>query len=320
MRSVLKDGTPHRFCQQCGRFHPLSDFDGERRSCRTMLQRHCHRRAKQKQEFADVLAQRVAEKEAAAVIVAAAASGTLGMPGGLPLQQLQYLAGGLPGGVSAGGGELHGMRSRRGANEQLGAAGDALGHHNHQHVKGEALLQAGLASAGVAAEQGMGGRHAHSPPGRQQLLEAVQAAPGNRQQDLLGGGASGDAPVGQTRREPGPGSMELLLASELPSLQLAALVAEQAERDEAAGHDAGDSGSEGDGHPPKRLRLATSSNGGDAPPQVADDSATPDAAKQQHIVERLEPLEVAPQQHCGELAGHAAPTPDAAAAADSGAQ
>ncbi|GIL72369.1 hypothetical protein Vretimale_4149 [Volvox reticuliferus] len=44
--SVLKDGVPQRFCQQCGRFHHLSEFDGSRRSCRTMLARHNMRRAK----------------------------------------------------------------------------------------------------------------------------------------------------------------------------------------------------------------------------------------------------------------------------------
>ncbi|GAX76145.1 hypothetical protein CEUSTIGMA_g3589.t1 [Chlamydomonas eustigma] len=44
--SVLKDGQNQRFCQQCGRFHTLDAFDGNRRSCRNMLQRHNARRAK----------------------------------------------------------------------------------------------------------------------------------------------------------------------------------------------------------------------------------------------------------------------------------
>jgi hypothetical protein len=30
----MKDGVPQRFCQQCGRFHLLSEFDGNKRSCR----------------------------------------------------------------------------------------------------------------------------------------------------------------------------------------------------------------------------------------------------------------------------------------------
>ena len=35
-----------RFCQQCGRFHHLVEFDGEKRSCRARLQRHNARRRK----------------------------------------------------------------------------------------------------------------------------------------------------------------------------------------------------------------------------------------------------------------------------------
>lgn len=35
-----------RFCQQCGRFQPLGDFDGDKRSCRVRLQRHNARRRK----------------------------------------------------------------------------------------------------------------------------------------------------------------------------------------------------------------------------------------------------------------------------------
>jgi hypothetical protein len=32
--SIVRDGVHQRFCQQCGRFHPLQDFDGAKRSCR----------------------------------------------------------------------------------------------------------------------------------------------------------------------------------------------------------------------------------------------------------------------------------------------
>ena len=42
---LLVSGTPSRFCQKCKRFHPLAEFDGEKRSCRVCLQRH---NAKQK--------------------------------------------------------------------------------------------------------------------------------------------------------------------------------------------------------------------------------------------------------------------------------
>lgn len=33
-------GALCRFCQQCSKFHPLPDFDGSKRSCRTRLRRH----------------------------------------------------------------------------------------------------------------------------------------------------------------------------------------------------------------------------------------------------------------------------------------
>ena len=31
MGSLIKDGIPQRFCQQCGRFHILADFDANKR-------------------------------------------------------------------------------------------------------------------------------------------------------------------------------------------------------------------------------------------------------------------------------------------------
>eukprot|EP00250_Pteridium_aquilinum_P012857 c20988_g1_i1 orf=716-3577(+) len=40
---MLKD-QPHRYCQQCGKFHRLSDFDEGKRSCRRKLERHNRRR------------------------------------------------------------------------------------------------------------------------------------------------------------------------------------------------------------------------------------------------------------------------------------
>jgi hypothetical protein len=44
--SIVRDGERERFCQQCGRFHPLEDFDGDKRSCRIRLMRHNNRRRK----------------------------------------------------------------------------------------------------------------------------------------------------------------------------------------------------------------------------------------------------------------------------------
>ena len=43
---VLLLGLPQRFCQQCGRFHPLSAFDGACKSCRKELEAHNKRRRK----------------------------------------------------------------------------------------------------------------------------------------------------------------------------------------------------------------------------------------------------------------------------------
>ncbi|KFK26119.1 squamosa promoter-binding-like protein 7 [Arabis alpina] len=43
-KSVLLDGENKRYCQQCGKFHVLSDFDEGKRSCRRKLERHNNRR------------------------------------------------------------------------------------------------------------------------------------------------------------------------------------------------------------------------------------------------------------------------------------
>lgn len=39
-------GAPARFCQRCGVAHPAGDFDGAKKSCRRLLQRHNARRRK----------------------------------------------------------------------------------------------------------------------------------------------------------------------------------------------------------------------------------------------------------------------------------
>lgn len=44
--SIIREGKRQRFCQQCGRFHDLTSFDGDKRSCRARLQRHNARRRK----------------------------------------------------------------------------------------------------------------------------------------------------------------------------------------------------------------------------------------------------------------------------------
>lgn len=43
---VAVDGRHQRFCQQCSRFHELSEFDESKRSCRRRLAGHNQRRRK----------------------------------------------------------------------------------------------------------------------------------------------------------------------------------------------------------------------------------------------------------------------------------
>ncbi|XP_009796500.1 squamosa promoter-binding-like protein 2 [Nicotiana sylvestris] len=47
---VIIGGAERRFCQQCSRFHSLSDFDEKKRSCRRRLSDHNARRRKPQQE------------------------------------------------------------------------------------------------------------------------------------------------------------------------------------------------------------------------------------------------------------------------------
>jgi len=43
---AMVDGSNQRFCQQCSRFHPLSEFKQNKRSCDKTLRQHCERRMK----------------------------------------------------------------------------------------------------------------------------------------------------------------------------------------------------------------------------------------------------------------------------------
>ncbi|CAL5405883.1 unnamed protein product [Camellia sinensis] len=47
---VMVAGLRQRFCQQCSRFHELSEFDNTKRSCRTRLAGHNERRRKSSSE------------------------------------------------------------------------------------------------------------------------------------------------------------------------------------------------------------------------------------------------------------------------------
>ncbi|KAI8471023.1 MAG: SBP domain-containing protein, partial [Monoraphidium minutum] len=44
--SIMRDDQSQRFCQQCGRFHGVAEFDGMKRSCRSRLLKHNARRRK----------------------------------------------------------------------------------------------------------------------------------------------------------------------------------------------------------------------------------------------------------------------------------
>ncbi|BBH00903.1 hypothetical protein PRUPE_4G050400 [Prunus persica] len=49
--AVRVGGVQQRFCQQCSRFHSLSEFDDNKRSCRRRLAGHNERRRKTSSEY-----------------------------------------------------------------------------------------------------------------------------------------------------------------------------------------------------------------------------------------------------------------------------
>ncbi|KAL3695527.1 hypothetical protein R1sor_009603 [Riccia sorocarpa] len=52
---VMLRNQPHRYCQQCGKFHPICDFDEGKRSCRRKLERHNNRRRRKALDSEDML-------------------------------------------------------------------------------------------------------------------------------------------------------------------------------------------------------------------------------------------------------------------------
>lgn len=44
--SLMVEGEPQRFCQQCGRFHNINQFDAKKKNCRKRLEKHNSRRRK----------------------------------------------------------------------------------------------------------------------------------------------------------------------------------------------------------------------------------------------------------------------------------
>nr|XP_043630251.1 squamosa promoter-binding protein 1-like [Erigeron canadensis] len=55
---VVVAGVHQRFCQQCSRFHEVSEFDDQRRSCRNRLAGHNERRRKSSSEATDHIVSR----------------------------------------------------------------------------------------------------------------------------------------------------------------------------------------------------------------------------------------------------------------------
>ncbi|XP_047957473.1 squamosa promoter-binding-like protein 7 isoform X1 [Salvia hispanica] len=68
--SVVIDGEAKRYCQQCGKFHILSDFDEGKRSCRRKLERHNNRRRRKPHDSKEGT-----EKESQPIILADDLSG-----------------------------------------------------------------------------------------------------------------------------------------------------------------------------------------------------------------------------------------------------
>jgi len=66
--SMWHHGKLQRFCQQCGRFHELSAFDGEHRSCRERLQKHNARRRRAYKASGEIVEAGTDEGAAAGVL------------------------------------------------------------------------------------------------------------------------------------------------------------------------------------------------------------------------------------------------------------
>jgi hypothetical protein len=64
---ILRD-IAHRYCQQCGKFHVLGDFDEGKRSCRFKLERHNNRRRRKVQESSEDAATPAGETDKVSLI------------------------------------------------------------------------------------------------------------------------------------------------------------------------------------------------------------------------------------------------------------
>ncbi|GLC72495.1 hypothetical protein PLESTF_001253700 [Pleodorina starrii] len=188
--SVLKDGVPQRFCQQCGRFHHLSEFDGNRRSCRTMLARHNMRRAKKMGQSGSPMA----EDQGNAAAAAAAGGASAGANGDLSAKLLQQL-GGTAGLVAA-------MASLQQQQQQPQAAGAQQQQQHQQQHQLQQLAQLSIpdgmsltdaVAAAMAGLQGNGASAGGGGGGGGGLLGSPTGRRLNELLDGLGRGANGSA-------------------------------------------------------------------------------------------------------------------------------
>lgn len=67
--SIIREGVRQRFCQQCGRFHDIGEFDGDKRSCRARLQ------VRTSHALADTAAWLMWDRRAAAVLLLVVSGG-----------------------------------------------------------------------------------------------------------------------------------------------------------------------------------------------------------------------------------------------------
>lgn len=65
---IVREGNSQRFCQQCGRFHNIGEFDGDKRSCRARLQRHNARRRKKGEVELPKAAKKISKCEKTAIV------------------------------------------------------------------------------------------------------------------------------------------------------------------------------------------------------------------------------------------------------------
>ena len=180
MLSLMVDGIPQRFCQQCGRFHPLGDFDGSKRSCRGKLSEHNARRRKRMPDDAggsDTAASGGSSPAAAGAFSGKRVIGTASGSSSLP-NAMGTIAGriGSPGSLN--------FISRLSGEQRLQLMGQMLASLAVGNSQRNTLQQ----QQQLALQLGLGQQMGHAPPWQP-------------------GGCSGPAPTGSAATVPGAGKV-----------------------------------------------------------------------------------------------------------------